>query len=114
MNDHRSEALSMVLTRKKPRDFVYIDELREADSDWPDYFLGHKVWVFFDSYDAKLAGDVPYSRIVVSCDNETGWILQKTCAELADVAAVAKLIKTPISQQQLISLGFEKWHGWYE
>ena len=104
----------MELTRKKPRDFVYIDELREADDNWPNYFLGNKVWVFFDSYDAKLAGDEPYSRIVVCCDNETGWTLQMGCTELDQVRAVANKITTPISQQQLIDLGFSKWHGWYE
>ena len=104
----------MQLTRKKPRDFVYIDELREADDSWPNYFLGNQVWVFFDSYDAKLAGDIPYSRIVISCDDETGWILQKCCAELAELEKVAAQITTPISQTQLQALGFVKWFGWYE
>lgn len=104
----------MVLTRKKPRDFVYIDELREADKEWPNYFLGNKVWVFFDSYDAKLAGDVSYSRIVVCCDNETGWTLHKDWSELSELALIAEQIRAPISQQHLIELGFVKWHGWYE
>lgn len=104
----------MLLTRKKPRDFVYIDELREADSGWPNYFLGNRVWVFFDSYDAKLAGDIPYARIVVSCDDDTGWELQMDCSELAKVEAIAGKITTPISQQQLMDLGFVKWHGWYK
>lgn len=104
----------MALTRKKPRDFVYIDELREADKEWPNYFLGNKVWVFFDSYDAKLAGDISYSRIVVSCDNETGWILQKGWTDLELLTRISEEIKTPISQQQLITLGFVPWFGWYE
>ncbi|WP_438462955.1 hypothetical protein [Marinomonas sp. PE14-40] len=104
----------MALTRKKPRDFVYIDELREADKDWPNYFLGNKVWVFFDSYDAKLAGDISYSRIVVSCDNETGWILQKGWTDLDEIGEIAKTIVSPISQQSLMKLGFVPWHGWYE
>lgn len=104
----------MVLTRKKPRDFVYIDELREADSSWPSYFLGNKVWVFFDSYNAQLAGDIPYSRIVVSCDNETGWILQKAWTDLAELEEIAKQISSPISQKQLQQLGFVHWFGWYE
>ena len=104
----------MVLTRKKPRDFVYIDELREADLGWPNYFLGNKVWVFFDSYDAKLSGDVSYARIVVSCDSETGWVLQMDCTELTQVEVIASKITTPISQQQLIDFGFVEWHGWYE
>ncbi|OUR69241.1 hypothetical protein A9Q77_08555 [Marinomonas sp. 42_23_T18] len=104
----------MVLTRKKPRDFVYIDELREADNNWPNYFLANKVWVFFDSYKAQLAGDLPYSRIVVSCDNETGWTLHKDWSELAQLELIIEQIKTPISQAQLVKLGFVKWFGWYE
>lgn len=104
----------MQLTRKKPRDFIYIDELREADNNWPNYFLGNKVWVFFDSYNAQLAGDIPYSRIVVSCDNETGWILQKEWSELVHLDLIASTMEIPISQQQLVGFGFIKWHGWYE
>jgi hypothetical protein len=50
---------------KSPRDFVHIDELWEADLEWPDYFLADMLWIFADEYRPGLIGDEDYCRIII-------------------------------------------------
>lgn len=99
--------------RKSPRDFVHMDELWEADSEWPSYFIADKVWVYADEYRAELTGDEDYSRILVHANSEEGWQFRRPLAQKQSVAAVLDAIDRPVSQQQLARLGFSRWQGDY-
>lgn len=99
--------------RKSPRDFVQIDELRDADPQWPSYFIGRQVWIFADEYRAELPGDEDYSRILVHAGPDTGWQYRRPLSEKQEVAQVLAAIREPVSQQQLSELGFSEWDGDY-
>lgn len=104
----------MGITRKQPRDFVYIDELWEANSDWPSFFIDQKVWVLYDEYQAQLPGDQDYCRIVIQYDEDCGWILRKPIFEKESIEIAVQSITQPVSQKQLLALGFIRWYGRYD
>lgn len=54
------------LIRKEPRDFIWLDEFREAGPDWPEVYPGHQVWLNVHEYNAELAGDVSHLRLTIS------------------------------------------------
>lgn len=100
-----------MLMRKTPRDFVHVDDLWEADDQWSQYFIAQKVWVYVDEYRAELAGDQDYSRIIVHAASEQGWMFKRPLKDKAAVEAVLKKITRPVSQSQLVQLGFTQWQG---
>lgn len=97
--------------RKQARDFVYIDELWEADKYWPHYFIGSQVWIYADEYRAELDGDEDYSRIIINQGSERGWIYKRRLADKPQVIFILKNVERPISQAQLKTLGFIQWSG---
>ncbi|MEH6558886.1 MAG: hypothetical protein V7459_11365 [Oceanicoccus sp.] len=101
------------MPRKKPRDFVYIDELWEADEDWPCYFLENKIWVFVDEYHPGLIGDEDYSRIIIHADDSSGWLYSRSLQEKQKVHQTLITIRRPVAERQLKRLGFIRWHGSY-
>lgn len=100
--------------RKAPRDFVHIDEFWEAENDWPRYFIGTKVWVYYDEYNAELIGDEDYCRIIVHSSSADGLIYKRRLSERSMLDEVLKKIERPVSPKQLVDLGFEPWHGGYD
>ena len=99
----------MRLTRKAPRDFVHVDGLWPADSDWASYYIGSKVWVFADEYHADLVGDEYYSRIIIYAGNGEGWIYHRRLTDKANVQKTLSKIQVPVSEKQLEMLGFTRW-----
>jgi len=99
----------MMRLTKKPGDFVLNDELWPADKNWPSFFPNNTVWVFMDEYHATLPGDENYSRIIVSHGNGEGWIFSRPIVQKTTVDSVLQNITIPISQTQLIELGFKPW-----
>jgi hypothetical protein len=104
--------------RKKPRDFVHVDELWKADACWTDYFFEQKVWVYVDEYRAELIGDEDYSRIIIhsgedKAGQDQGWLFSRPLEQKNIVHEVLKKIRTPVSEQQLEALGFVGWKGDY-
>lgn len=100
-------------TRKSPRDFVYVDELWEADARWPNYFSRNRIWVYFDEYRAELTGDKDYSRIIIHTAHDEGWIFIRPLNEKDLVKNTLKQVQRPVSQAQLAALGFTPWQGEY-
>lgn len=101
------------LTRKTPRDFVFVDEFWEADDAWQEYYLNQSVWVFMDEYRAELAGDQDYSRIIIHSGNDSGWKYSRRLKQRDLVHSVLESIKKPVSEKNLKDLGFERWHECY-
>jgi len=99
----------MELTRKSPRDFVFIDELWPADKDWPSVYPGNKVWVFMDEYWATLPGDQDYRRLIISGGEGEGWIFKRRLNKKVEVSEILLSIQTPIREKQLRALGFRRW-----
>lgn len=104
----------MLLATKKPRDFVHIDEFWRADSHWARYFIGNTVWVYYDEYHPGLIGDEDYCRIIVHAGNTDGLIYKRPLSEQHTLDNVIEKIEHPLSEQQLLDLGFKWWHGTYE
>ena len=98
-----------MLTKKKPRDFVHIDEFWVADNHWPHYYFRNMVWVYADEYRAELCGDEAYSRIIITAGNDIGWLFTRALEEKCLVNSTLKAIKKPVSEDQLASLGFTRW-----
>lgn len=99
---------------KAPRDFVHVDELWDADCDWPSYFIGNKVWVYYDEYNAQLIGDEDYCRIIVHSGNTDGLIYKRRLSDRSLLDNVLERIERPISEEQLVDLGFKWWRGTYD
>jgi hypothetical protein len=99
------------LTRKKPRDFVHIDELWDADDLWPQYFIQQSVWIYSDEYRAELTGDEDYIRIVIHSGTNQGWLFSRRLEDKKTVEKVLNKITIPISEKQLKDLGFVIWKG---
>lgn len=95
-------------TRKSPRDSVFVDEFREADAHWAQYFIGNKVWLFMDEYRAELAGDEDYIRIIVSSSADEGWLFSRRLDEHELVHSIMRSLNSPIAENQLVALGFER------
>jgi len=100
-------------TRKQPRDFVYVDELWDADSDWLHYFFQQKIWVYVDEYRADLTGDEDYSRIVIHSGHDQGWLFSRPLNKKSVVHSTLFDIHTPVSERQLETLGFVRWKDNY-
>lgn len=100
-------------SRKRPRDFVFIDDFWDADEAWDEYYLNQSVWVFMDEYHATLAGDEDYCRIIVYSSSDRGWKYSRRLKEREHVHAVSEAIKKPVSEKNLMALGFEPWSGAY-
>jgi len=100
----------MTLQRKEPRDFVFVDELRDADENWPEYFFSRKVWVYMDEYRAELIGDEDYARILIYVSATKGWQYSNPLKDRAKTHSVLSSLQSPISIQQLVALGFKPWH----
>jgi hypothetical protein len=98
-------------TRKTPRDSVFVDEFREADEHWAQYFIGNKVWLFMDEYRAELAGDEDYIRIIVFSSADEGWQFSRRLDERERVHSILHSLKSPIAENQLVALGFERFSG---
>lgn len=97
--------------RKSPRDFVFADDLWEADANWDQYFVNKNVWVYMDEYRANQPGEVGYARIIIHSGHDTGWKFSRPIEEKELVHATLKEISKPVSQKQLNELGFTKWLG---
>lgn len=104
-----TEASNIVLTRKQPRDFVYLDELWPADESWSHYYLEDQVWVYLDEYRAELMGDEDYCRIIINAGNDCGWIYKRRNLEKTKVLEVLQKIHRPVSEGQLENIGFVRW-----
>lgn len=102
-----------MMTRKKPRDFISVDEFWEADAHWSRYYIQDKVWVFMDEYLGGLAGERDYCRIIIHADHDSGWLYTRPLAEKAEVQTVLEDIQRPVSEKQLAALGFEPWQDYY-
>lgn len=101
------------MIRKKPRDFVQVDELWVADEDWPCYFLENKIWVFVDEYHGGLMGDEDYSRIVIHSGDSSGWLYSRNLQNKQQVHEALMSIRRPVAEHQLKQLGFIRWHESY-
>tara|TARA_R110002072_G_scaffold50399_17_gene135843 strand:- start:4931 stop:5236 length:306 start_codon:yes stop_codon:yes gene_type:complete len=99
---------------KKPRDFVHVDDFYRADRHWPSYFVDNSVWVFFDEYNPGLIGDEDYCRIIVHAGNSSGLIYKRPLCEKPALDQLINAIECPVSERQLLDLGFKWWHGSYE
>ena len=99
---------------KAPRDFIHVDEFWDADSNWHSYFIGNKVWVYYDEYNAELIGDEDYCRIIVHSGNTDGLIYKRRLSDRPAVEKILEKIERPISEQQLVELGFKWWRGSYD
>lgn len=99
--------------RKQPRDFVHIDELWEADENWPEYYIDNKVWVYADEYAAEIIGDEDYSRIIIHSGHDKGWIFSRKLEDKNMVKQVLQTISIPVSEQQLENLEFSTWKDSY-
>ena len=99
--------------RKQPRDFVQIDEFWEADDNWPAYYIDNKVWVYADQYAAEIIGDEDYSRIVIHSGHDKGWLYSRSLEDKHTVQQVLQAIKIPVSEQQLVDIGFIRWKDSY-
>jgi hypothetical protein len=104
-----AEVSSMALSRKQPRDFVYLDEFWPADANWSHYYLDDQVWVYLDEYRAELIGDGDYCRIIINAGNDYGWIYKRNRVEKAKVLEVLGRIQRPVSEVQLQEIGFTRW-----
>ncbi len=93
--------------RKSPRDFVEVDDLWPAASDWPSYFIQQKVWVYMDRYRAELAGDQDYCRILIRHSDDEGWEYRRPWEEWETVEMLFGKIQQPVAIEQLKSLGFQ-------
>ena len=100
--------------RKAPRDFVHLDELWEAGTDWPRYFINKKVWVYYDEYNAELIGDEDYCRIIVHSGNTDGLIVKRPLSDRVVLDEILERIQRPVSERQLVDLGFRWWRGDYD
>jgi hypothetical protein len=99
---------------KKPRDFVHVDAFWRADSHWPSYFIGDTVWVYYDEYNPGLIGDEDYCRIIVHSGNTAGLIYKRPLAERPALDKLLEKIQRPLSERQLVELGFKWWFGSYD
>lgn len=94
---------------KRPRDFVHVDELWEADEAWRSHFIEGLVWVFSDEYRAELSGDESYSRIIIHAGDNEGWLYIRPLAEKMEVANILSALVRPVSEKQLSQIGFTRW-----
>lgn len=92
---------------------MHVDELWNADVYWPNYFLKKKVWVYADDYRAELTGDQDYSRIIIQAGNNEGWIFHRRLKDKHLVHNTLKQISLPVSEKQLLRLGFDRWQENY-
>lgn len=99
--------------RKQPRDFVELDEFWEADEHWPEYFIDHKVWVYADHYAAEVIGDEDYSRIIIHSGHDKGWLYSKPLQDKNIVEKALGSITIPVSEKQLMDIGFIRWKDTY-
>ncbi len=102
-----------MLSIKKPRDFIHVDEFWEADEFWSNYYIQNKVWVYVDEYRAELIGDEDYSRIIVHAGEDEGWLYSRRLSEKKLVHRILKAIKRPVSEEQLAKMGFTPWKTSY-
>ena len=102
---------SVQLSRKKPRDFVHMDELVAADEDWPSYFIGRSVWVYADEYRAELPGDRNYCRIIITAGGDQGWYYQRPLQDRDEVLGTLDSLNDPLSVRHLKTLNFTSWNG---
>lgn len=99
--------------KKQPRDFVHVDEFWPADEHWPEYYIDNKVWVYADEYRAGLIGDEDYSRIIIHCNNDNGWLFSRSLEDKESVEQALQAITFPVSQKQLEAIGFIPWKDIY-
>lgn len=100
-----------VFSKTSSTDVVLEDTFWEADNCWEEYFLKRSVWVYMDEYSPHLVGDEDYSRIIIHSSNDSGWEYSRRLKDRDLVHAVFASIKKPVSEKNLIELGFEKWCG---
>ena len=100
-----------VFSKTSSTDVVLEDAFWEADSGWDEYFLNQSVWVHMDEYSPHLVGDEDYSRIIIHSSNDSGWKYSRRLKDRDLVHAVFAAIKKPVSEKNLVELGFEKWCG---
>ncbi len=95
------------LIRKQPRDFIWLDDLIQADSDWPDNYPGHQVWINLHEYKATLAGDSSYLKLLISGGNNCNLVWQTTPDGSHELQRILKKITPPLSFKTLKALGFK-------
>lgn len=96
-----------MLLRKKPRDFIWLDELRPAGSDWPEYYPGHKVWLNIHEYRASLAGDRSHLRLLISGGPGSHLIWQTTPDGAHELHRTLLCLPKILGYQALIDRGFQ-------
>ncbi len=90
------------------------DEFWRADKHWTSYFIGTSVWVYCDEYHPGLIGDEDYCRIIVHSSNTDGLIYQRPLSDRPALDNVLQKIVHPVSERQLLDLGFKWWRGTYD
>lgn len=94
------------LTRKQPRDFVWLDEFQPAVNDWPESYPGNKVWLNIHEYKATLAGDASYLRLLISGSHNCNLVWQTKPDAAHELARLMSSISQPLSFASLKTLGF--------
>jgi hypothetical protein len=94
------------LIRKQPRDFIWLDEFKLADNDWPEQYPGNQVWINLHEYKATLAGDASYLRLLISGGHNCNLVWQTTPDATHDLQRLMKKLTLPLSFNSLQKLGF--------
>lgn len=92
--------------RKQPRDFIWLDELKSADLDWPELYPGHKVWIHLHEYRATLNGEFSHLKLVISGGSDCFLIWNTTPDATHEMQKVLSSLEEPLSYKQLVASGF--------
>lgn len=95
------------LTRKQPRDFIWLDEFQNAVNDWPDSYPGNKVWINIHEYKATLAGDASYLRLLISGSHNCNLVWQTKPDSAHELKRMMTSITHPLSFKSLKEMGFQ-------
>jgi len=96
------------MSHKKPRDFIWLDELRKATPDWPEQYPGNKVWLNIHEYRASLAGDLSHLRLLISGGPDSHLVWQTTPDGAHELARTLVTLPDDLSYSALLDMGF-KW-----
>ena len=93
---------------KKPRDFIWLDELRKAALDWPEQYPGNKVWLNIHEYRASLAGDLSHLRLLISGGPDSHLVWQTTPDGAHLLSRTMATLPANLSFTGLLEMGFER------
>ena len=96
-----------MLSHKRPRDFIWLDELRKAHTDWPEQYPGNKVWLNIHEYRATLAGERPHLRLLISGGPDSHLVWQTTPDGAHEMQRMLNALPKELGHQALQKLGFE-------